>query len=131
MEIYPLWNQVFNMATIMSGNFFNMNCDAVDHLTAHILSYLVTGWMISAFNSTTVCGFFRKIFSLGNPKESRHMSLNQDYSWASSAHMWNDQEIGLRLHTSQKCHVESPKQHLLCVAWLHPAWTTEFVIANL
>jgi hypothetical protein len=26
---------------------------------------------------------------------------------------------------------KSPKQHSLCAAWLHPAWTTEFVTANL
>jgi hypothetical protein len=35
-------NQVFNMTMITSGNFFNTNCD-VDHLTANILIYLVTG----------------------------------------------------------------------------------------
>jgi hypothetical protein len=36
-------NQVFNMAAITSGNFFNANCDAVDYSTAHIISYLVAG----------------------------------------------------------------------------------------
>jgi hypothetical protein len=34
-------NEVFNMTTIMSGNFFNTNCDAVDYSIAHTLSYLV------------------------------------------------------------------------------------------
>jgi hypothetical protein len=42
MEIYPV-NQVFNVTTITSGNFFNMNCDVVDYSTAHILSYLFAG----------------------------------------------------------------------------------------
>jgi hypothetical protein len=40
-------NQVFNMTTIMSGNFFNMNCDVVDYSTAHILSYLIAYLSIS------------------------------------------------------------------------------------
>jgi hypothetical protein len=31
------------MTTIMSGNFFNTNRDAVDYSTAHILTYLVAG----------------------------------------------------------------------------------------
>jgi hypothetical protein len=34
---------MFNMTTIMPGNFFHMNCDAVDYSTANILSYLVAG----------------------------------------------------------------------------------------
>jgi hypothetical protein len=34
-------NQVFNVTTITSGNFLNMNCDVVDYLMAHILSYLL------------------------------------------------------------------------------------------
>jgi hypothetical protein len=33
-------NQVFNMTTIMSANFFNTNYDVVDYSTAYILSYL-------------------------------------------------------------------------------------------
>jgi hypothetical protein len=36
-------NEVFTMATITSGSFFNTNCDVVDYSTAHILSYLVAG----------------------------------------------------------------------------------------
>jgi hypothetical protein len=36
-------NQVFNMTTITSGNFFNTNCD-VDYSPAHILSYLRPEW---------------------------------------------------------------------------------------
>jgi hypothetical protein len=32
-----------NQAAIMSGSFFNANCDDVDYLTAHILGYLVAG----------------------------------------------------------------------------------------
>jgi hypothetical protein len=36
-------NQVFNMTTVTSGNFFNTDCDVVDYSTAHILSYLVAG----------------------------------------------------------------------------------------
>jgi hypothetical protein len=36
-------NKVFNMTTIMSGNLFDTNCDAVDYLMAQILSYLVVG----------------------------------------------------------------------------------------
>jgi hypothetical protein len=35
------------------------------------------------------------------PKESSHMDLNQDYFRASSVHMQNNQEIGLRYHASQ------------------------------
>jgi hypothetical protein len=31
------------MTTITFGFFFNMNCDVVDYLMAHILSYLVAG----------------------------------------------------------------------------------------
>jgi hypothetical protein len=31
-------NQVFSMTTIMSGNFFKMNCDFVDYLTASTFS---------------------------------------------------------------------------------------------
>jgi hypothetical protein len=46
----------------------NMNCDVVDYLMAHILSYLLQAWMISALNSIIVCSFFRKIFSLRNPQ---------------------------------------------------------------
>jgi hypothetical protein len=34
-------NQVFNMTTITSGNFFNTNFDIVEYSTAHVLSYLV------------------------------------------------------------------------------------------
>jgi hypothetical protein len=33
-------NQVFNITTITSGNFFNSNCD-VDYSMAHVLSYFV------------------------------------------------------------------------------------------
>jgi hypothetical protein len=36
-------NQVFYMATITSGNFFNTNCDVFNYLMAHILSYPVAG----------------------------------------------------------------------------------------
>jgi hypothetical protein len=36
MDIYSV-NQVFNMTTITSGNFFNTNCDDVDYYKAHIL----------------------------------------------------------------------------------------------
>jgi hypothetical protein len=40
MEDLSSVNQVLNMITITSGNFFNTDCDAVDYLTAQILSYL-------------------------------------------------------------------------------------------
>jgi hypothetical protein len=36
-------HQVLNMITIISGNFFNANCDDVDYSVAHIFSYLVAG----------------------------------------------------------------------------------------
>jgi hypothetical protein len=39
-------NQVFIKITITPRNFFNMNCDAVDYSTAHILSHFVTGLSI-------------------------------------------------------------------------------------
>jgi hypothetical protein len=55
--------------------------------------------MISALNSVTVCDFFQKnLFLMESKKESSHMGLNHDSSGASSVHMQNDQEIGLRLH---------------------------------
>jgi hypothetical protein len=41
-DLFPV-NQVFNMTTITSGNFFNTNCDVVDYSVAHILSYLMAG----------------------------------------------------------------------------------------
>jgi hypothetical protein len=86
--------------------------------------------MISALSFIIICGFFREIFFLRSPQRSL-MCLNGDYSGVSSVYMQNDQEIGLRWHASWKRHAESSKQHLLCVIWLHPAWTTEFVMANL
>jgi hypothetical protein len=90
-------------------------------------------WIISALNSIIVCSFFffEKPFPQGIHKGSSHMGLNEDLLGASSVHMWNGVEIGLRWHASRKCHLESPKQHSLCAAWLHPAWTTKFVMANL
>jgi hypothetical protein len=51
--------------------------------------------MISALNSIIVCGFFGKVFSLRNPKESNHMGLNRGYLGASSVHMRNNQVLGL------------------------------------
>jgi hypothetical protein len=76
--------------------------------------------MISALNSILFVAFFWKYLFLKETKKSSHMGLNQDYSGASSVHMQNDQEIGLRGHASRKYHAESPK-HLLCAAWFHPA----------
>jgi hypothetical protein len=52
-------NLVFNMTTITSNNFFNMNCDVTDYPMAHISSViLLQAWMISALNSITVYSFF-------------------------------------------------------------------------
>jgi hypothetical protein len=62
------------------------------------------------------------MFSWRNPQRKLSDGFK---SGAISVHMWNDQEIGLSWHTSWKCYAESPKQHSLCAAWLHPAWTTE------
>jgi hypothetical protein len=52
-------NQVFNMTTIMSGNF-NTNCDAPDHLTTHTSVISLQAWIISALNSIIVCSFLEK-----------------------------------------------------------------------
>jgi hypothetical protein len=64
-------NQVFNITTIMSGNFFNTNCDVVDYLMAHILSYLAAGLNGQCSHSITVCGIFGKIFSSWNPQRKQ------------------------------------------------------------
>jgi hypothetical protein len=78
-------NQMFDMTTITSGNFFNMNYD-VDYSTAHIFSYLVAGLNDYRSQVHYCLRFFGEIFSLRNPKSSL-MSLNQDYLGASSGHM--------------------------------------------
>jgi hypothetical protein len=62
-------NQVFNMTTITSLNFFNTNCDVVDYLMAHIFSYVVAGLNDECSKFHYFCSFFRKIFSLRNPQK--------------------------------------------------------------
>jgi hypothetical protein len=58
-------NQMFNMTTVTSGTFFNMNCDVGHKMARQISSViLLQAWMISALNSILVCGFFGKILFL-------------------------------------------------------------------
>jgi hypothetical protein len=67
-----------------------------------------------------VADFREKLFLKESPEESGHMGLTKNYSASSSVRMRIDQDIDFRRQAGPECYAESPKQHLLCAAWLHP-----------